>query len=208
MKPNQKRKQKILHKQHLKLDKLNFTEIQDILVFFLCHTGLRASEIEKLCIEWREYPYQNYYSIVSKRQKHRNVFIPDFLFGLLEKIASRSWNRFSVWRCVKKFETKHDVYIFPHMCRHTFATSLLEQKTELKYIQSLLGHESISTTANIYLHPSTEILLTEVSKLQFWYFLQETSYLFKKQPFHLKKRYISLVLWRAMKSPQTKLRGP
>lgn len=52
-----------------------------------------------------------------------------------------------------------------HGLRHTFATMLLEMGENLKIIQSYLGHSKLSTTADIYLHKTSNIMKESVERL-------------------------------------------
>jgi integrase/recombinase XerD len=67
--------------------------------------------------------------------------------------------RESVWRLVRKWSEAAGLreHVTPHTFRHSFATHLLEGGADLRVVQTLLGHASISTT-QLYTHLTGERL--------------------------------------------------
>ena len=57
-----------------------------------------------------------------------------------------------------------DKRISMHTLRHSFATHLLEQQTDIRVIQVLLGHKKLTTTAR-YAHVATRMLMNVQSPL-------------------------------------------
>ena len=152
-------------------------------------TGLRVSE---LCSLSRELDLsRDEFSVRGKGEKIRVVFlsetaraaikayldkrtdVDDALFiqigrggekSLAKKKGDLRLTPRSIERLVKHHAVKSGISkkVTPHVLRHSFATDLLENGADLRSVQALLGHSSITTT-QIYTHV-TDNKLREVHK--------------------------------------------
>ena len=55
--------------------------------------------------------------------------------------------------------------IYMHSLCHTFATRCIENGMQPKTLQKILGHSTINTTMNLYVHVTDEQLFSEIEKM-------------------------------------------
>ncbi len=148
--------------------------------------GLRVSELTELQISNINFK-ENYLKIQGKGDKVRFVpladYTADFIKNYINNIRSKQKinpkhsdilflnsrgaqiSRQMVFLIIKEIVRKADIQknISPHTFRHSFATHLLQNGADLRFIQEMLGHSSITTT-EIYTHLNTEELHETILK--------------------------------------------
>ncbi len=139
----------------------------------LFSTGLRVSELCSLNRDHITDARAGEFSVRGKGDKIRVVFLSDSaqkaVKDYLNKRTDVDEKLFlltprSVERIIKHYAIKAGIAkkVTPHVIRHCFATDLLSNGADLRSVQSLLGHASITTT-QIYTH-ITDKQLREVHK--------------------------------------------
>lgn len=148
--------------------------------------GLRVSELIELKLSHLFFD-ENYILIIGKGNKQRLVPISNhtikyiniykdqvrihqniqngFEDHLFLNRRGRSLSRVMIFTIVKQLTEKAGIKknVSPHTFRHSFATHLLKNGADLRSIQMMLGHESISTT-EIYTHLDDSMLREAVLK--------------------------------------------
>lgn len=167
------------------LDDLEFPatyegELSKTLVTMLYATGMRASEL--IGLDLSDVDLRNStVSVVGKRKKQRLIpMVPELVTALerylmhREKVQNgksetqaffvleKSGRRITYAKLRKLVrDTLANVTMqskrSPHVLRHSFATSLLNNSADLQSVKELLGHEKLQTTA-IYTHTTFEEL--------------------------------------------------
>jgi len=145
-------------------------------------TGMRVSELAGL-LDAAVDVEDGTITIIGKGNRQRRVFVPDDIKSLLNdyRIArdrcASSADTFLVnsrgdaaspqmiRRLVRLHGERSEVRdrVTPHMFRHSVATYFLEEGVDIRYVQRLLGHRSISTT-EIYTHVADSALKVRITE--------------------------------------------
>ena len=150
------------------------------IVLLLFQSGMRVSELCQLDLEDIDIEEQ-VIKVIGKGNKERRAYfkenVQELLIQYLKTIRPifiknhPQENAFFVSHTGKRLSPRVIQYLLqdranqsakpfkvsPHMLRHTFATNLLNHEADLKMVQELLGHNSLSTT-QIYTHVSKKRL--------------------------------------------------
>lgn len=170
----------VLSKEEIKsiLDALN-NEKHKAMLSLIYACGLRRSELLNLKIGDIDSKRKLLNIKQSKGRKDRVVPISDRIIGMLRvyfvsfkpktylfegQSPNTAYSARSLEQVLKKGVHIAGIQkpVSLHWLRHSYATHLLEQGTDLRYIQELLGHNSSKTT-EIYTHVSTKSLQNIVS---------------------------------------------
>jgi len=164
----------VLSKQEIKKLLSQITNVKHKLLLALMYaSGLRVSEINHLKTKDLDFDNQVLWVRSGKGQKDRQTLLPQNINQILQKyvkslklidyvFASNRGGNLSERSIQKIFKqalkkSKIKKQATCHSLRHSFATHLLEQGTDIRYIQKLLGHKRLETT-QIYTQVSSQKL--------------------------------------------------